>query len=292
MEDFESSLPEVGIDTCIPSFHLISSWVPNFVMESWNFGATVQLSPEKMGPLGLTPAQPRSSTLSRTCSRLRAVTPPFPNPNEGIHNTSTESKHSFLIGKNIEKLQNLTCEIKLWMSRQYRRSSSSPVVHLLSFHTLPPRHKIKLKLRIPNNDEDRDKKKDSWVQKIRIRRYRKASIRTHKIALPMTTGSAVDPDWIRIQEGKNDPQTKKKVNKFNVLKFWMFSFEGCRLSCSLDINKFRILIKKIFKQILCSIFFLQSLVIKTLDPDPYPDWSGSVSESTWNARSGSDNRYR
>jgi hypothetical protein len=31
---------------------------------------------------------------------------------------------------------------------------------------------------------------------------------------------------IRIQEGKIDPQTQKKVNKFNFLKGWMFSFEG------------------------------------------------------------------
>jgi hypothetical protein len=34
--------------------------------------------------------------------------------------------------------------------------------------------------------------------------------------------------WIRIQEGKNDPQKKKKKNIkiFQVLKCWMFSFEG------------------------------------------------------------------
>jgi hypothetical protein len=32
--------------------------------------------------------------------------------------------------------------------------------------------------------------------------------------------------WIRIQEGKNDPQKKKKVKKFHVLNCWMFSFEG------------------------------------------------------------------
>jgi hypothetical protein len=31
---------------------------------------------------------------------------------------------------------------------------------------------------------------------------------------------------IRIQEGKNDPQKKKKVKKFHVLNGWMFSFEG------------------------------------------------------------------
>jgi hypothetical protein len=31
---------------------------------------------------------------------------------------------------------------------------------------------------------------------------------------------------IRIQEGKNDPQKKKKIKKFHVLKCWMFSFES------------------------------------------------------------------
>jgi hypothetical protein len=31
---------------------------------------------------------------------------------------------------------------------------------------------------------------------------------------------------IRIQERKNDPQKKKKVNKFHVLNCWMFSSEG------------------------------------------------------------------
>jgi hypothetical protein len=34
---------------------------------------------------------------------------------------------------------------------------------------------------------------------------------------------------IRIQEGKNDPQKKKKVENFHVFKYWMFSFEGWRL---------------------------------------------------------------
>jgi hypothetical protein len=50
-------------------------------------------------------------------------------------------------------------------------------------------------------------------------------------------GSVVDtdPDWtriewdpwvrIRIQEGKNNPQKLKKVNKFPFLKCCMFSFE-------------------------------------------------------------------
>jgi hypothetical protein len=34
-----------------------------------------------------------------------------------------------------------------------------------------------------------------------------------------------DPIWIRIQEGKNDPQKYKNV-KVHVLKCWMFSFES------------------------------------------------------------------
>jgi hypothetical protein len=54
-----------------------------------------------------------------------------------------------------------------------------------------------------------------------------------------------DPDWIWIQwfpgsgtgftirsgfrEGKNNPQIRKKLNKFHFLKCWMFSFEGWRL---------------------------------------------------------------
>ncbi len=29
--------------------------------------------------------------------------------------------------------------------------------------------------------------------------------------------------------GKNDPQIQKTMKKFNVLKFWMFYFEGCRV---------------------------------------------------------------
>jgi hypothetical protein len=32
--------------------------------------------------------------------------------------------------------------------------------------------------------------------------------------------------WIRIQEGKNDPQKYKKVKKFSCLMCWMFSFES------------------------------------------------------------------
>jgi hypothetical protein len=34
---------------------------------------------------------------------------------------------------------------------------------------------------------------------------------------------------IRIQEGKNDPQNKKKIQNFCVSNYWMFSFEGWRL---------------------------------------------------------------
>jgi hypothetical protein len=32
--------------------------------------------------------------------------------------------------------------------------------------------------------------------------------------------------WIRIQEGKNDPKKWEKIKKFHVLKCWMFSFES------------------------------------------------------------------
>ena len=31
---------------------------------------------------------------------------------------------------------------------------------------------------------------------------------------------------IRIQEGKNYHESRKKIQKFHVLKYWMFSFEG------------------------------------------------------------------
>jgi len=31
--------------------------------------------------------------------------------------------------------------------------------------------------------------------------------------------------WIRIREGKNDPQKWEKIKKFHVLECWMFSFE-------------------------------------------------------------------
>jgi hypothetical protein len=42
----------------------------------------------------------------------------------------------------------------------------------------------------------------------------------------MVFSSVVYPDWIRIQEGKYDPQKYKKSYKFPFLKCWMFSFEG------------------------------------------------------------------
>jgi hypothetical protein len=79
--------------------------------------------------------------------------------------------------------------------------------------------------------------------------------------------------WIRIQEGKNDPQKYKKVKKCHVLKCWMFSFEAEGFSCSLDvlcggleICKLQFLIK-IQISFSCSFFII--LVIKTLDPDRY-----------------------
>jgi hypothetical protein len=58
--------------------------------------------------------------------------------------------------------------------------------------------------------------------------------------------------WIRIQEGKNDPQKYKKVHNFHVFKYWMFSFGAEGFSCSLGIlygglgiSKLPFLIKKI-----------------------------------------------
>jgi hypothetical protein len=52
--------------------------------------------------------------------------------------------------------------------------------------------------------------------------------------LPLTTvpnrqgfgSGSVFGIWIRIQEGKNDPQNEEKLKKYHVLKCWMFSFES------------------------------------------------------------------
>jgi hypothetical protein len=103
--------------------------------------------------------------------------------------------------------------------------------------------------------------------------------------------SVVDPDtdpdphyfrikwglWIRIQEGKNDPQKRK--NLINLV----FSSAECSLLraegflCSLDvsygslgISKLQFLIKKRYTKNL-QLFFLQFLVIKTLDSYLDPD---------------------
>ncbi len=45
----------------------------------------------------------------------------------------------------------------------------------------------------------------------------------------VSTSALILVGWIRIQEGKSDPQKLKIVKKFNVLKCWMSSFEGWRL---------------------------------------------------------------
>jgi hypothetical protein len=44
----------------------------------------------------------------------------------------------------------------------------------------------------------------------------------------LLTNNAVDPDSMGSLdlEGINDPQTKKKVDIFHFLKCWMFSFKG------------------------------------------------------------------
>jgi hypothetical protein len=57
----------------------------------------------------------------------------------------------------------------------------------------------------------------------------------------------------------------------------MFSFEG--FSCSLDISKLQFLNKKRYEKGFAVFFFLQFLVMKTLDRIE----SGSVSGFTWNA---------
>ncbi len=72
--------------------------------------------------------------------------------------------------------------------------------------------------------------------------------------------------WIRIRGGKNDPQKKKLINFFEVLDVLSWGLKAFPVAC-----KFQFLIKKIFKTIFSFIFFLQFLVIKSLDPDPYPD---------------------
>jgi hypothetical protein len=67
---------------------------------------------------------------------------------------------------------------------------------------------------------------------------------------------------IRIQEGKNDLQIKKKVTNFHVLKCWMFFFEAESFSCSLcdhygglGISKLQFFIKKISNFYLAINFF-------------------------------------
>jgi hypothetical protein len=67
---------------------------------------------------------------------------------------------------------------------------------------------------------------------------------------------------------------KKKVKKFHVLNFWMFSLEGfsCSLGVvyrSLGISKSHFLSKK-YKRF-SSINFFQFLIIKTLDLELDPD---------------------
>jgi hypothetical protein len=44
-----------------------------------------------------------------------------------------------------------------------------------------------------------------------------------------------DPDWIRIQDGKNDLQKYKKVKKFHVLSAGYSLLRAAGFSCSLDV---------------------------------------------------------
>ncbi len=61
----------------------------------------------------------------------------------------------------------------------------------------------------------------------------------HSLQQCCGSGSGLDPDsmgsWIRIQEGKNDPQTKKKVNKFHFFEVLDVFLRVEGFSCSLDV---------------------------------------------------------
>jgi hypothetical protein len=81
--------------------------------------------------------------------------------------------------------------------------------------------------------------------------------------------------WIRTQEGKNDLENRKKFRNF------MFYSAGCSLLkaegfldvlCGgLGISKLQFLILKNISFFSAVIFFLQYLVIKSMDLDPDPD---------------------
>ncbi len=105
--------------------------------------------------------------------------------------------------------------------------------------------------------------------------------------------------WIRIRTHfgwrDSDPGRQKsaiKAKKFHVLKCWAFSFEGWRLLLLLGRPFWRpwakyrtlnVLTKKVFKKIFqLSIFFLQFLFIKAVDPDPQWNQCGSTTLASTN----------
>ncbi len=71
--------------------------------------------------------------------------------------------------------------------------------------------------------------------------------------------------WIRIRIGSGFNGVTGSVISWSV---WCSLFMAEGFSFSLDINKLQFLIKIINKKFLSYIFFLQFLVIKTLDPNP------------------------
>ncbi len=99
--------------------------------------------------------------------------------------------------------------------------------------------------------------------------------------------SGVPGSQIWIQEGKNDLQKLKKINKFQFLVCWMFSFEGGRfplkLGCSLWRPRDKII--AIFDQ----TKYLKNFSCIVFNFGHRNHGSGSISGSvfTWNARSGS-----
>jgi hypothetical protein len=87
--------------------------------------------------------------------------------------------------------------------------------------------------------------------------------------------SVVDTD----PGGKNYPQKYKKINKFHFLKDLDVIFLGMKSSPDVlygcpGISKLQLLIKKRLKKSVSTVgtvFFLQFLLMKILDPDLYPD---------------------
>jgi hypothetical protein len=58
---------------------------------------------------------------------------------------------------------------------------------------------------------------------IKILSFEKLNFLSHSREAVFRIGT---PGWSRIQEVKNDPQKLETVQKYHVLKCWMFSFDS------------------------------------------------------------------